>query len=89
MRLTKRQLKRIIREEYSRLKRRGLIKETFEDEMFERGGGDYDQLADDLMQQFPDGCTWEEGLEFAISMGYDEETYAMAIDQISQMTKGW
>ena len=28
MRLTKRQLKRIIREEYSRLKRRGLIKET-------------------------------------------------------------
>jgi hypothetical protein len=27
MRLTKRQLKRIIREEYSRLKRRGLIKE--------------------------------------------------------------
>ena len=28
MRLTKRQLKRIIREEYSRLKRRGLIRET-------------------------------------------------------------
>ena len=28
MRLTKRQLKRIIREEYSRLKRRGLIKES-------------------------------------------------------------
>ena len=28
MRLTKRQLKRIIREEYSRLKRRGLIKEN-------------------------------------------------------------
>ena len=27
MRLTKRQLKRIVREEYSRLKRRGLIKE--------------------------------------------------------------
>ncbi len=27
MRLTKRQLKRIIREEYSRLKRRGLIRE--------------------------------------------------------------
>ena len=30
MRLTKRQLKRIIREEYSRLKRRGLIKENTE-----------------------------------------------------------
>jgi hypothetical protein len=28
MKLTKRQLKRIIREEYSRLKRRGLIKEN-------------------------------------------------------------
>ena len=43
MRLTKGQLKRIIREEYSRLKRRGLIREmadnitvTFED--YETGG---------------------------------------------------
>jgi len=33
MRLTKRQLKRIIREEYSRLKRRGLIKESMADEI--------------------------------------------------------
>jgi len=32
MRLTKRQLKRIIREEYSRLKRKGLIKESWDDE---------------------------------------------------------
>lgn len=31
MRLTKRQLKRIIREEYSRLKRRGLIREMYDD----------------------------------------------------------
>ena len=31
MRLTKRQLKRIIREEYTRLKRRGLIRESFRD----------------------------------------------------------
>tara|TARA_B100000989_G_scaffold285625_1_gene253525 strand:+ start:3019 stop:3393 length:375 start_codon:yes stop_codon:yes gene_type:complete len=31
MKITKRQLKRIIREEYSRLKRRGLIKESFQD----------------------------------------------------------
>ena len=30
MRLTKRQLKRIIREEYTRLKRRGLIRESEE-----------------------------------------------------------
>ena len=29
MKITKRQLKKIIREEYSRLKRRGLIKESF------------------------------------------------------------
>jgi len=32
MKLTKRQLKRIIREEYSLLKRRGLIKESINDE---------------------------------------------------------
>ena len=31
MRLTKRQLKRVIREEYSRLKRRGMIKEAYEE----------------------------------------------------------
>jgi len=41
MRLTKRQLKRIIREEYSRLKRRGLIRESavwqFNPEMGEDG----------------------------------------------------
>ena len=32
MKLSKRQLKRIIREEYSRLKRRGLIKESMPEE---------------------------------------------------------
>ena len=32
MRLTKRQLKRIIREEYSKLKRQGLIRESWHDE---------------------------------------------------------
>lgn len=37
MRLTKGQLKRIIREEYSRLKRRGLIKETGRRGDFSRG----------------------------------------------------
>lgn len=31
MKITKRQLKRIIREEYSRLKRRGLIREMYDD----------------------------------------------------------
>ena len=37
MRLTKRQLKRIIREEYSRLQRRGLIREMGTREQFSRG----------------------------------------------------
>lgn len=37
MRLTKRQLKRIIREEYSRLKRRGLISEMGRRGQFSRG----------------------------------------------------
>ena len=39
MRLTKRQLKRIIREEYSRLKRRGLISEMVGDGMSGMRGG--------------------------------------------------
>ena len=42
MRLTKRQLKRIIREEYSRLKRRGLINENL-------GGNPIEALCDDMM----------------------------------------
>jgi hypothetical protein len=33
MRITKRQLKQIIREEYSRLKKQGLIKESWDDRM--------------------------------------------------------
>ena len=35
MKITKRQLKRIIREEYSRLKRQGLIREMDQEEDFE------------------------------------------------------
>ena len=42
MRLTKRQLKRIIREEYSRLKRRGLINENI-------GANPIEPLCDDMM----------------------------------------
>ena len=42
MRLSKRQLKRIIREEYSRLKRRGLIKESM-------AGNPIEALCDDMM----------------------------------------
>ena len=43
MRLTKRQLKRIIREEYSRLKRRGLITESAVWQMNHDMGGPEDQ----------------------------------------------
>ena len=43
MRLSKRQLKRIIREEYSRLKRRGLIKESMT-------GNPIEPLCDDMVQ---------------------------------------
>ena len=46
MRLTKRQLKRIIREEYSRLKRRGLINENL-------GGNPIEALCDDMMHAMP------------------------------------
>ena len=51
MRLTKRQLKRIIREEYSRLKRRGLIKEAGE---LEHEQDEF--LAEQLAQYGDDFC---------------------------------
>ena len=75
MRLTKRQLKRIIREEYTRLKRRGLIKESFTD--FTTMGAPYDtdlfadfcDAADSLYDSSPGwtcstlGYLWEEDIE--------------------------
>ena len=68
MRLTKRQLKRIIREEYSRLKRRGLIKEsglvavgnsaTFQCEIKELAGqgDDVQQIRTDYSVELEDMC---------------------------------
>ena len=68
MRLTKRQLKRIIREEYSRLKRRGLIKEsglvavgnsaTFQCEIPELSGqgDDLQQIRTDYSMELEDMC---------------------------------
>jgi len=53
MRLSKRQLKRIIREEYSRLKRRGLIKESAVWQMNPNMGGPEDQ-------DCPEGTSIEE-----------------------------
>lgn len=75
MRLTKRQLKRIIREEYSRLKRRGLIKEGGFD--FTAMGAPYDtdlfadwlDCVDALYDDDPKwttntlGYLWEEDIE--------------------------
>ena len=102
MRLTKRQLKRIIREEYTRLKRRGLIREHVGDEHHDHPhadvplspGGGYDsakanKLAEELMEAFPHGCSWEDGEEYALMSGYTEDDYAYAIDIIAQMTQGY
>ena len=58
MRLTKRQLKRIIREEYSRLKRRGLLREMGESdhEQDEFLGEQLAQYGDDLMRAAQECC---------------------------------
>jgi hypothetical protein len=53
MRLTKRQLKRIIREEYSRLKRRGLIRENSSDDEYAA----YEK-ANNRRKAFPKKNTW-------------------------------
>ena len=83
MRLTKRQLKRIIREEYSRLKKRGLIREmaggdamiVFED--FASGG--------EITCSVPSGAIMEveDALE-RYEMG-DEEGYEMLMDAMDMV----
>ena len=82
MRLTKRQLKRIIREEYSRLKRRGLIKENMgfdaevddyieqvSESLYHGDEMSYEELADELSQLMPD---------------FDEAMLGTAIDTMIQ-----
>ena len=101
MKITKRQLKQIIREEYSRLKRQGLIREHAGDEHHEhphadvpsRPGGGYNSadanaLADELMEAFPYGCSYDDGLEYALMSGYTEDDYDYALDILGQMSKG-
>lgn len=93
MRLTKRQLKRIIREEYSRLKRRGLIREMYDDGGSDFGGEygpepDADQLAHEIMMELPEGCSYDEVLEFALGMGYSQDQVDEALDIIGHMEKG-
>ena len=53
MRLTKRQLKRIIREEYTRLKRRGLIKEYYDGEDDNAAFDNYDACVERCLAAIP------------------------------------
>ena len=80
MRLTKRQLKRIIREEYSRLKRRGLIKESL--------GGEVDMYCEQIMEELHDGDEMSY-MELSSALGavmpdFDEAMLGSAIDQCIQ-----
>jgi len=86
MRLTKRQLKRIIREEYSRLKKRGLIKEMG------MPMGDFSQEVDDyceqIMEELSDGdlvsyAELASALEYLMP-DFDEAMLGSAIDQCMQ-----
>ena len=77
MRLTKRQLKRIIREEYSRLKRRGLIKESF--------GDDVAYYCEQIMEELAMGDEMSY-MELSSALGavmpnFDEAMLGSAIDQ--------
>ena len=53
MRLTKRQLKRIIREEYTRLKRRGLIREYYDGEDDNAAFDNYDACVERCLAAIP------------------------------------
>ena len=82
MRLTKRQLKRIIREEYTRLKRRGLITEMnfttmgapYDTDLFADFCDAVDSLYDDVPRWTTNalGYLWEEDIE---EMTMDEDGY--------------
>ena len=94
MRLSKRQLKRIIREEYTRLKRKGLIRESFTD--FTAMGAPYDteqfasfcDAVDSLYDDDPSWATntlgylWEEDIEemFDQDSNYYVESLFMSMD---------
>ena len=75
MRLSKRQLKRIIREEYSRLKMKGLISENLW-RMNPRVGGPGEQF-------FPEGTTVEEAAHEMVMMINSD--YPGVMTQLSQM----
>ena len=82
MRLTKRQLKRIIREEYSRLKRRGLIRES----VYE---GDPSHIRKMLQGQDPAFVdhimdTIEHAAESEME-GQDDMAFQMCMDELKAM----
>ena len=80
MKITKRQLKRIIREEYSRLKRRGLIKESMNDEV--------DYYCEQIMEELHGGeemsYTELSSALGAVMPDFDEAMLGSAIDQCIQ-----
>jgi hypothetical protein len=72
MKLSKRQLKRIIREEYSRLKKRGLIKEST----------DNAGMADIILDMWDEGA---EDLDTAIDMAFEGQ--GMPLPDIDTMRR--
>ena len=82
MKITKRQLKRIIREEYSLLKRRGLIKEM----------GGFSQEVDDYVEQIMEELHGGDEMPYmelssalgAVMPDFDEAMLGTAIDQCIQ-----
>jgi len=95
MRLTKRQLKRIIREEYSRLKRRGLIRENAGDisslrdmivaHYSQQMSAEYSQTAADAWVKEIEHCTQQEmegqdGLALEMCIENMRDAFGMGAD---------
>ena len=78
MKITKRQLKQIIREEYSRPKKRGLIKENYDLQSY------YEQIDEELFGNGPNGRDMFE-LEDALSAtmpDFDPQLMQQAIEDM-------
>ena len=92
MRLTKRQLKRIIREEYSRLKRKGLIKEDFGGrydwlgEWYEDNGGYYKDA--DCFSVL-DECVKDGGLATEEIFAVVDEMRQLGFSSIEELKQSW
>lgn len=71
MKISKRQLKRLIREEYSRLKRRGLIKESVASDDIEVLCSMMEQT--EQMGDWRGYCAHYENMMMDFKMNYDEE----------------